>query len=106
MVYLRSGLVAGRGFFRFTFSYEMGHVVKALNLPWDGRRFVKRLKKAPPEEADRIKRRVARLLGAEVFYVYENRFEPAEGGFEKVEEVEEVAEDALELVGEVEEVEY
>lgn len=106
MVYLRSGLVAGRGFFRFTFSYEMGHVVKALNLPWDGRRLVKRLKKAPPEEADRIKRRVARLLGAEVFYVYENRFEPAEGGFEKVEEVEEAAEDALEPVGEVEEVEY
>jgi ferredoxin len=69
-------LVAGRGFFRFTFSYEMGHVVKALNLPRDGRRLVKRLKKAPPEEADRIKRSVARLLGAEVFYVCENRFEP------------------------------
>ena len=65
-------------------------MTKAFNLPADGR-LVKRLKKAPPEEADKIKRNIARVLGAEVFYVCENRFEPAEDKFEKVEEVEEAA---------------
>jgi len=75
-------------------------MTKAFNLPADGRRLVKRLKKAPPEEADRIKRSVARFLGAEVFYVSESRFEPAEDRFEKVEEVEEAADDVFE--GEVE----
>jgi len=72
-----------------------------LNLPAEGRRLVKRLKKAPPEEADKIKRNVAGLLGAEVFYVCESRFEQAEDRFEKLEEVEEAAEDVFEPVEEV-----
>jgi hypothetical protein len=66
---------------------------------------IERLKTAPPEEADRIKREVAELLGPGVFYVRESRFEPAEEREEAVGEVEEaVAEDGLEPVGEAEEV--
>jgi hypothetical protein len=66
---------------------------------------IERLKTAPPEEADQIKREIAEMLGPSVFYVRENRFEPAEEREEDVGEVEEeVAEDGLEPVGEVEEV--
>jgi hypothetical protein len=61
--------------------------------------------KADPQQTD-IKREVAEMLGPGVFYVRENRFEPAEEREEVVGEVEEVvAEDGLEPVGEVEEVE-
>jgi hypothetical protein len=66
---------------------------------------IERLKTAPPEEADQIKREIAEMLGPGVFYVRESRFEPAEEREEAVGEVEEaVAEDGLEPVGEVEEV--
>ena len=65
---------------------------------------IERLKTAPPEEADQIKREIAEVLGP-VFYVRESRFEPAEEREEALGEVEEaVAEDGLEPVGEVEEV--
>ena len=66
---------------------------------------IERLKTAPPEEADQIKREIAEMLGPGVFYVRESRFEPAEEREEVVGEVEEtVEEDGLEPVGEVEEV--
>jgi len=66
---------------------------------------IERLKTAPPEEADQIKREIAEMLGPGVFYVRESRFEPAEEREEALGEVEEaVAEDGLEPVGEVEEV--
>jgi len=66
---------------------------------------VERLKTAPPEEADQIKREIAEVLGPGVFYVRKSRFEPAEEREEAVGEVEEtVEEDGLEPVGEVEEV--
>ena len=66
---------------------------------------IERLKTAPPEEADQIKREIAEMLGPGVFYVRENRFEPAEEREEAVGEVgKAVAEDGLEPVGEVEEV--
>ncbi len=66
---------------------------------------IERLKTAPPEEADHIKREIAEMLGPSVFYVRENRFEPAEEREEVVGEVEEaVVEDGLEPVGEIEEV--
>ena len=65
---------------------------------------IERLKTAPPEEADQIKREIAEMLGPGVFYVRESRFEPAEEREDTVGEVEEaVAEDSLEPVGEVEE---
>jgi hypothetical protein len=63
---------------------------------------IERLKTAPPEEADQIKREIAEMLGPGVFYVRESRFEPAEEREEEIEEA--VAEDGLEPVGEVEEV--
>jgi hypothetical protein len=66
---------------------------------------IERLKTAPPEEADQIKREIAEMLGPGVFYVRENRFEPAEEREEAVAEAEEaVVEDGLEPMGEVEEV--
>jgi hypothetical protein len=66
---------------------------------------IERLKTAPPEEADQIKREIAEMLGPGVFYVRENRFEAAEEREEALGEVEEaVAEDGLEPVEEVEEV--
>jgi hypothetical protein len=66
---------------------------------------IERLKTAPPEEADQIKREIAEVLGPGVFYVRESRFEPAEEREEAVGEVEEtVEEDGLEPVGEVEDV--
>jgi hypothetical protein len=66
---------------------------------------IERLKTAPPEEADQIKREIAEMLGPGVFYVRENRFKPAEEREEAVGEVEEaVADDGLEPVGEVKEV--
>jgi len=65
---------------------------------------IERLKTAPPEEADQIKREIAEVLGP-VFYVRESRFEPAEEREEAVGEIEEtVEEDGLEPVGEVEDV--
>jgi hypothetical protein len=65
---------------------------------------IEKLKTAPPEEADQIKREIAEMLGPGVFYVRENRFEAAEEREEVVGEVEEaVAEDGLEPAGEVEE---
>jgi hypothetical protein len=66
---------------------------------------VEKLKTAPPEEADQIKREIAELLGPGVFYIRERRFKPAEEREEAVGEVEEVVtEDGLEPVGETEEV--
>lgn len=66
---------------------------------------IERLKTAPPEEADQIKREIAELLGPGVFYIRENRFKPAEEREEAVGEDEEaVEEDSLEPVGESEEV--
>ena len=65
---------------------------------------IERLKTAPPEEADQIKREIAEMLGPGVFYVRESRFEPAEEREEALGEVEEaVEEDGLEPVEEVEE---
>jgi hypothetical protein len=66
---------------------------------------IEKLKTAQPEEADQIKREVAELLGSNVFYVREGRFEPAEEREEALGEVEEQAEEeGLEPVGEAEEV--
>jgi hypothetical protein len=66
---------------------------------------IERLKTAPPEETEQIKREIAEMLGPGVFYVRESRFGPAEEREEAVAEAEEaVAEDGLEPVGEVEEV--
>jgi hypothetical protein len=65
---------------------------------------IERLKTAPPEEADQVKREIAEMLGPGVFYVRESRFEPAEERDEAVGVEEAVAEDGLEPVGEVEEV--
>jgi hypothetical protein len=63
---------------------------------------VERLRTAPPEEADELKRELASLLGASPF-ADEGRFEPVEE--EAVGETEEpVEEDGLEPVGETEEV--
>jgi len=65
---------------------------------------IERLKTAPPEEAGRIRREVAEMLGPRVFYVSERRFKVTEEREEVVGEVDEaVAEDGLELVGEDEE---
>lgn len=64
---------------------------------------IERLKTAPPEEADQIKREIAEMLGPGVFYVRENRFEPAEEREEVIGETEEaVVEDDVEPVGETE----
>jgi len=66
---------------------------------------IERLKTAPPEEADQIKREIAEMLGPGVFYVRESRFKAVEEQEEALGEVEEaVAEDGLEPVEEVEEV--
>jgi len=66
---------------------------------------IERLKTAPPEEAGRIRREVAEMLGPRVFYASERRFKAVEEREEVVGEVEEaVAEDGLEPVGEVEDV--
>ena len=66
---------------------------------------IERLKTAPPEEADQIKREIAEMLGPGVFYIRESRFKPAEEQEEALGEVEEaVEEDGLEPVEEVEEV--
>jgi hypothetical protein len=66
---------------------------------------IERLKTAPPEEADQIKREIAEMLGPGVFYVSERRFKTVEEREEVVGEVEEaVTEDGLEPVEEVEEV--
>ena len=66
---------------------------------------IEKLKTAPPEEADQIKREIAEMLGPGVFYIRESRFKPAEEQVEAVDEVEEaVAEEEAEPVGNTEEV--
>jgi hypothetical protein len=75
-------------------------------MPRLGFKLIKKLKTAPPEEANQIKRWITDLLGPGVFYVRESRFEPAEERVEALGEVEEVvAEEGLEPVEEEEVVE-
>ena len=57
---------------------------------------IERLKTAPPEEADQIKREIAELMGPQVFYVSDKRFEPVGEAEEVVDETEEPAEERYE----------